>query len=59
MVKNIMDNIDIDEIYRLDVNFQIEERNLDSIIGRKAHILLLDNKELIRMIVSRYKEFFS
>lgn len=48
-----------ERIYRVDVNFKIEENNLDSMIGRKAHILFLENKELLQMIISRYKSFFS
>ena len=46
-------------LYRLDVNFNIEETNIDSMIGRTAHILFLENEELIKMIVSRYKVIFN
>ena len=49
----------LDVLYRLDVNFNIEETNLDSVIGRTAHILFLENEELLKMIVSRYKMVFS
>jgi hypothetical protein len=28
-------------------------------IGRTAHILFLENEDLMKMIVSRYKTFFS
>jgi hypothetical protein len=34
-------------------------RNLDSFIGRTAHIQFLECQPLMKMIVSRYKEFFS
>lgn len=46
-------------LYRLDVNFNIEESNLDAMIGRTAHILFLENADLMRMIVARYKIIFS
>lgn len=59
MANNLLGSIPIDVLYRLDVNFQIQENNLDSFIGRTAHILFLENEELMRMFVSRYKEFFS
>lgn len=59
MVNNLLSKIPIEVLYRLDVNFQIQETNIDSIIGRTAHILVLESEELMRMFVSRYKEFFS
>ena len=60
MVNNILGKCeDLQCLYRLDVNFNIEETNLDSVIGRTAHILFLENEDLMRMMVSRYKGFFS
>ena len=60
MVNNILSRCsDLQVLYRLDVNFNIEENSLDSFIGRTAHILFLENEELMKMIVSRYKMFFS
>jgi hypothetical protein len=59
MVNNLLSGVPIDVLYRLDVNFQISETNLDSLIGRTAHILVLESEELMRMFVARYKDFFS
>ena len=59
MVNNLLSSVPIDVLYRLDVNFQISETNLDSLIGRTAHILVLESEELMRMFVARYKDFFS
>ena len=59
MVNNLLSNIPLEVLYRLDVNFQITETNIDSMIGRTAHILFLENEELMKMFVSRYKDFFS
>ena len=60
MVNNILGKCNnLEVMYRLDVNFNIEETNMDSLIGRTAHILFLENEELMKMIVSRYKKFFS
>mmetsp|Transcript_38984 Transcript_38984/g.38603 ORF Transcript_38984/g.38603 Transcript_38984/m.38603 type:complete len:312 (-) Transcript_38984:23-958(-) len=59
MARNILENVPLNMIYRLDVNFKIQEKNLDSFIGRAAHIRFLENQPLMRMIVSRYSEFFA
>jgi hypothetical protein len=60
MVNNILGRCDnLEVLYRLDVNFNIEDNTMDSFIGRTAHILFLENEELMKMIVSRYKMFFS
>ena len=55
MVNNILGRCDnLEVLYRLDVNFNIEEYTMDSYIGRTAHILFLENEELMKMIVSRF-----
>jgi len=59
MVNQMLGNVPFNVLYRLDVNFNIEETNLDSYIGRTAHILFLENEELLRMIVARYKIIFT
>ena len=60
MVNNILGKCNnLEVLYRLDVNFNIEETSLYSMIGRTAHILFLENEDLMKMIVSRYKTFFS
>lgn len=59
MARNLLGNVPTNVVYRLDVNFKIQEKNLDSFIGRAAHIRFLENQPLMRMIVSRYAEFFA
>jgi len=59
MANNLLSKLPIDVLYRLDVNFNIAENNIDALIGRTAHILFLENEELMKMMVSRYKSFFS
>lgn len=44
------------EITRVDVNFSIENKNIDYMIGRKAHILFLSNTEFLIMLTHRFKE---
>ena len=44
MVENLMgDNMTSDRIYKLDVNFEIVEKGIVTFIGRRAHILFLEN----------------
>mmetsp|Transcript_31134 Transcript_31134/g.30585 ORF Transcript_31134/g.30585 Transcript_31134/m.30585 type:complete len:119 (+) Transcript_31134:1264-1620(+) len=38
MARNILSSLPIDVLYRIDVDFRISEKNLDSFIGRTAHI---------------------
>ena len=59
MVQGMLSNVPLNVLYRLDVNFNIEETNIDSMIGRTAHILFLENEQLLRMLVARYKVIFN
>ena len=53
MVNNILGKCnDLEVLYRLDVNFNIEETSLDSMIGRTAHILFLENEDLMKKTLS-------
>jgi len=41
MVRNILAGVEAEALHRFEVNFTIEQTNLDSLIGRTAHILFL------------------
>ena len=43
MADNILKRLTTKIIYRVDVNFHMETSDLDTFIGRKAHIEFLDN----------------
>lgn len=43
MVRNILAGVSDGALRRIRVNFTIEQTNIDSIIGRTAHILFLEN----------------
>ncbi len=58
MASNILEKLQCQKLYRLDVNFKIDEKNLDSMIGRTAHILLLECETLIETLTNRYQAFF-
>jgi len=38
MVQNIMKKMNKAKVLKIDANFKIDERNLDTFIGRTAHI---------------------
>lgn len=59
MARNILSGLPIDVLYRMDVNFRINEKNLDSFIGRTAHIQFLECQQLMKMLIYRFKEFFA
>ena len=58
MAKNLLNNLNLDVLYRIDVDFRIEETNLDSFIGRTAHIQFLECQNMMKMLIHRFKEFF-
>ena len=58
MVKSLLSRLRPDILYRIDVNYSIENTNIHTMLGRTAHTLILDNEEGLRMIVARYKVIF-
>lgn len=47
MVENILGN---SPVHRLDVNFNIKTKNLDNFIGRTAHINLIVQDSLFKIV---------
>ena len=43
-------------VTRVDVNFWINEKSVDNLIGRKAHVLFLNNTGFLTMFTNRFKE---
>lgn len=58
MANNILSRITLKKLYRLDVNFKIKGKSIDTMIGRAAHILMLENEPLIHMILFCCTHFF-
>jgi len=51
MVENILGgNVFGASVHRLDVNFNVKTNNLDSFIGRTAHINLIIRENLFKML---------
>jgi hypothetical protein len=55
MSHNLLRNIKAKVIFRVDVDFFIEGHSLDSLIGRAAHIKMVDSVEFLRLLVLRYR----
>ena len=55
MVEKILGNR---PVHRIDVNFEVKEKNLDSFIGRTAHINLIVQESLFKIINSTLTELF-
>jgi hypothetical protein len=58
MVENILSSLQCKKLFRLDVNFKIENTNFASFIGRTAHILLIECEPFILSLIYKYTEVF-
>ncbi|EAR94467.2 serine esterase, putative (macronuclear) [Tetrahymena thermophila SB210] len=58
MTQNILSQLSTNSLHRLDVHFHIQEKNIDTLIGRAAHIQFLECQPLIRILVQNYDTFF-
>lgn len=58
MVHNIWEHITPEKVIRFDVNFNIPEKNLDTFIGRAAHIQFLECQPIMKMIIHNYSCLF-
>lgn len=45
-------------MHKLDINYTFHKRDIDTVIGRKAHISYLDNTTLIQMLLVNFYHFF-
>lgn len=59
MTRNLLAGMNVEALYRLDINFRMPEKSLDTLIGRAAHIQFLENQTLMKMIIHRYPDLFS
>lgn len=59
MVDGIIGKVTAQEISRINVVFNIENRNLDSFIGRTGHIKFLSDIQFIREFCACFDKFFT
>ena len=58
MVNNLLANLDGVLLKRIDVGFVAKKKNLDSFIGRTAHIYFLDQELYMHILLHVYKDYF-
>lgn len=58
MARNILDGVAPGNLIRIDVHFEIAEKNFDSFIGRAAHIAFLENRKLAHILAHSYGFIF-
>lgn len=58
IVQNLWKNVKPERVFRFDVNFHIPENNLDTFIGRAAHIQFLECQPIMRMIIHNFSFLF-
>ena len=58
MANNILRRVNAEKIHRIDVDFSLEKKGIDSMIGRAAHIQMLESRTLINMILHCCASFF-
>lgn len=56
MVYNILSKLTNNTLKRVDVNFVIQDKNLDSFIGRTAHIQFLENTDFMKIFFHNIEE---
>ncbi|KAF7456292.1 putative serine esterase [Cryptosporidium felis] len=58
MVENMLKHVNPSKITRVNVDFYLPQRNLDTFIGRAAHIQVIENQLFMKILVSRFPEWF-
>jgi hypothetical protein len=58
MVRNILEGVSEESLHRVRVSFTIGGTSIDSLIGRTAHILFLENAELMQVFLHTHPQLF-
>ena len=59
MAEGIVGEVSLEKLIRFDVNFRIPEQNLNTFIGRAAHIQFLECQPLMKMCVHTFAFLFT
>lgn len=59
MAANIISQIKANELYRVDVAFNIKKSDINSLIGREAHLQFLESEALMKLFAYRYAHLFT
>lgn len=58
MVQSLLEPVKAEQVIRLDVDFHFPERNLDTMIGRTAHIKFIECEGMLRALVQTHSFLF-
>lgn len=58
MAHNLLQKLTMQNLIKLDIHFKLK-KSIDTMIGRSAHLQLLENEHFLRMLVYHYPEFFA
>jgi hypothetical protein len=58
MLQNVLGPLEPERIIRFDIDFDISEVGLDSVLGRAAHIHVIESQELMKMLTHMYPCLF-
>ena len=59
MAQNLLSQMkNYKSMYRIDVNFKLKQSTLDSMIGRAAHIQVIESMPFIELLVTKYSNIF-
>ena len=58
MANNILSRVTTLKLHRIDVHLKLKGKSIDNMIGRAAHIQMLDNNILVQMVLHCCAHFF-
>lgn len=58
MIENMLGKLSCEKLIRLDVDMKFIKKNLDTLIGRAAHIALITDPIVLDTYAYRFGEFF-
>lgn len=58
MASAITHHISASCVYKIDVNFVINEKTISDLIGRTAHIMMIDSPALFKILIAMHPDAF-
>lgn len=58
MAENLLGSLNCSRLYRLEVNFKIEDKSIGDMIGRTAHIQMIECEPLVLALIHKYSAVF-
>jgi hypothetical protein len=58
MVQSLIEKLSVTNVVKLDVHFKLHN-SIDTMIGRSAHLQLLENEDFLKVLIFSYPELFT